>query len=423
MTVEIMEENIRKTQFQNLCELLKKSREKQTSSFRTLRATKLRSQLIGKLFRKAYQKDSLVAWRSSFVPSEMLFALDIIPFPPESVISMFADSHLTDDILKIAEDNNYSRDACSFLRGTVGSIINDYMPTPDFLIATSLYCHGSAQVFYSISKKYNKPFYYIDVPYDYDRPYAIEYIAKQLEDVMKKMAKDSNREFNIDKLKQSIEYSNQARDYYAKVNELRKNKPTPMLGGEAIDYAIILAHTFGCSEMVEICKTLYEELKDKVDKGLGSLDKEKHRILWRQLRPYYSNVLFDYLEIKHKAAVVFEEVNGIHWEEMESEDPFKSLSKKLLSNRGLGQLQRWLDFTHSFIGDYNIDGIVEFAHWGCRFLSASTQILKDSLQSKHTPILVIEGDCIDRRDYSDAQIKTRIDAFIEILDRKKGYKK
>jgi len=418
-----MDSHPRKVQFRNLRELLKKKREKQDTPYYTLKATKLRSALLGRLFRKAYQKDSVVAWRSSFVPSEILFALDIIPFAPEGVISMFANSHLTDDILKVAEDNNSSRDTCSFLRGITGSVVNDYMPKPDFLIATSLYCHGSAQVFKSLSKKYKKDFFYIDVPFHTSRPYVVDYIAKQMEDIMKRMAKKTGREFDIDKLKQAIIYSNQARDYYAKVNELRQHKPTPILGGEAIDYAIMLAHTFGSKEMVEICKTLYEELKERVDAGFTPMGEEKHRILWRQLRPYYTNELFSYLEKTHKAAIAFEEVNFVYWKEMDPNEPFRSLAKRLLSNPPIDFTKQWLVVTKKFIEDFKIDGIVEFAHWGCRFLSAGTQIVKESLQEKNIPLLIIDGDCIDRRDYSDGQVKTRIDAFVEILNRKKGLKK
>ncbi len=419
-----MEKHTRRIQLENLHGLLKQKREKQQSPFYTLRATKLRSSLLGRLFRKAYQKDSVIAWRSSFVPSEILFALDIIPFAPEGVISMFANSHLTDEILKVAEDHDCSRDTCSFLRGITGSVINNYMPMPDFLIATSLYCHGSAQVFKSLSKKYGKDFFYIDVPFHYDRPYAVDYVAKQLKNMMEKMAEKAGRRLDIDRLKQAIVYSNQARDYYVKVNELRKHKPTPMLGGEAIDYAIMLAHTFGCEDMVEVCKVLYEEIKERVDKDVSPIGEEKHRILWKQLRPYYTNSLFDYIERTHKAAIVFEEANCVYWKEMNPEEPFKSLAKKLLSNYGFGQVQRWLDFTNGFVIDYSIDGIIEFAHWGCRYLSASTQIVKEEiLQAKKIPLLIIDGDCIDRRDYSDGQIKTRIDAFIEILGRKKGSKK
>ncbi len=415
-----MDKEHRKIQFRNLWGLLKQKREKQPSPFYTLKATKLRSSLLGKLFRKAYQKDSIVAWRSSFVPSEILFALDIIPFAPEGVISMFANSHLTDGILRVAEDSGCSRDTCSFLRGITGSVINDYMPMPDFLIATSLYCHGSAQVFKSLAKKYNKDFFYIDVPFHYDRPYVVNYVAKQLEDMMKKMAVKSNRKFDLDKLKQALVYSNQARDYYVKVNELRKNKPTPMLGGEAIDYTIMLAHTFGCPEMVEICKTLYEELKERVDKSISPAGEEKHRILWRQLRPYYTNTLFDYIEMTHKAVIAFEEVNFVHWPELNLDEPFRSLAKRLLSNPPIDFTKHWLVYTKELIETHKIDGIIEFAHWGCRYLSATTQIVKEKiLQSKNIPLLVIDGDCIDRKDYSDGQIKTRIDAFMEILNRKK----
>jgi len=413
----------RKVQFENLRELLKKRREKHPRPFYVLEATKLRSSLLGRLFRKAYQKGTVVAWRSSFVPSEMLFALDVVPFAPEGAISMFADSHLTDGILKVAENNGCSRDTCSFLRGITGSVINDYMPMPDFLIATSLYCHGSAQVFHSLSRNYSKDFFYIDVPFHNDRSYVVDYVAKQIEEIMNRMAERIGRKLNIGKLRQTIIYSNQARSYYAKVNKLRQHKPAPMLGGEAIDYAIMLAHTFGCPEMVKICKTLYEELKERVEKGISPLGEERHRILWRQLRPYYTSVLFDYLERIYKAVVTFEEVNFIYWPEMDPNEPFRSLAKKLLANPPIDFTKQWLVATKKFIEDYKVDGIVEFAHWGCRFLSADTQIVKESLQDKNIPILVINGDCIDRRDYSDGQIKTRIDAFVEILNRKKGLKK
>lgn len=417
-----MSSDIRKEQFLNLAKLLKNGREKTVSPFYTLRATNMRAALVGKLFRKAYQKNSLVSWRSSFVPSEMLFALNIIPFGPEVIISMFANSHLTDDILEVAEDHNCSRDTCAFLRGVTGSVIKNYLAMPNFLIATSLYCHGSAQVFFDIARHYNKPFFYIDVPYHYNRHYAVDYVATQIKNILKKMADISGMKFQEEKLSQAIENSNQARDYFHMVNELRKNVPAPMLGGEAVDYAIILAYTFGSLEMAEVCKVLYEELKGRADKGISSVGGERHRILWRQLRPYYTNSIFEYLELHYKAAVAFEEVNCVYWKRLDPCDPFKSLAVKLLSNGAFGEFQRWLDYTLTFVDEYKIDGIVEFAHWGCRYLTSNTQMLKEALQEKNIPVLIIDGDCIDRRDYSDGQVKTRIDAFIEILDRKKGYK-
>lgn len=408
----------RTEQWGRLRDLLKKA-EKTPSQFNTLKATKKRIALTAKLFRKAYSENSVVAWRTSFVPTEILFALGIIPFPAESIVSMFANANLTSEILSVAEENDYSRDACSFLRGTVGASILGYFPTPDFLIATSLYCDGSAKTFHSLAKFFNKDFYYIDIPYHYEAKGAKEYVAKQLEEIMLSMARKSSRVFDIQKLSQAIEYSNQARQYLMKAFELRKNIPSPILGGEAIDYAIMLAHTWGCAEIVEVYKVFYEELEEKTIEKKGALEEEKFRILWRQLRPYYTEWLFEYLELTNKAIIVAEEANYIHWHELNPDKPFLSLAEKLLSNPPLGPFQRWLDCSLMFVKDYKADGVVEFAQWGCRHLNSGTQFLKENLQKLDIPLLVLDGDCVDRRDFSEGQLKTRIDAFLEILQNKK----
>jgi len=405
----------REQQLNNLRALLKDA-EKEPSPFYTLQATKKRIGITARLFRKAYRKDSVVAWRTSFVPSEILFALGIVPFAVEGVISMFANSNLTAEILAKAEENYSSRDACSFLRGTYGAAIANYLPTPDFLICTSLYCDASAKTFYSLSKMYNKPFFYIDVPYDHASDYSLDYVAKQLESIATQLAKKTGQRIDYDKLGKTIEYSNEAREYFEKVLKLRETIPSPMLGGEAIDYAILLAHTWGLKEAADVYKMLYMELKDRVDKGQGALDEEKFRLIWRQLRPYYTDDIFRYLELEQKAVIVFEEANYIHWEWLDPKKPFQSLARKLLSNPPLGPFNRWMEKTVECVDRYQIDGIVEFAQWGCRHLNSGTQILKETLRKRNIPMLVLDGDCVDRRDYSRGQIKTRLEAFLEILE-------
>ena len=104
------------------------------SPFYSLKATGKRLRLIASLFRKAYKKDSIVAWRNTFVPTEMLFALDIIPFAAEANCAMFSGSDLSAKPLNIAESHYYPADTCSFLRSVVGTTIGDCMARPDFLL-------------------------------------------------------------------------------------------------------------------------------------------------------------------------------------------------------------------------------------------------------------------------------------------------
>ena len=413
-------DNSREAQLANLRALIKKIDDQpQRSAFYTLNATKKRMSISARIFRKAYRPDSFVAWRTSFVPSEILFSLNIVPFPAETVMAMFASSRLAADLLGIAEENHCSRDACSFLRGTVGASIANVLPTPDFLICTSLYCDGSAKTFYSLSKRYNKPYFFIDIPYEYNLDYSIKYVASQLEAIMKKMAKSMGTSIDYGRLSQVIRDANEARDYFEAVLKLRQTVPSPMLGGEAIDYATMLSHIWGSKEAVALYKMLYDELKERVDSKKGAIDEERYRIVWRQLRPYYTDEIFRYLELQNKAIIVFEEANYMHWDRMDPDDPFISLAKKLLSNPPLGPVKRWRDASIKCIKDYKADGVVEFAQWGCRHLNSGTQILKEKLRDMDIPILVLDGDCVDRRDYSWAQFKTRIDAFLEILQQKK----
>ena len=194
-----------------------------------------------------------------------------------------------------------------------------------------------------------------------------------------------------------------------------------MLGGEALDYVNILTHTWGTKELVDIYKLLCEELLLRVKNHTGALKNEQHRILWRNLRPYYNNDILSYLEFEKQAVVAWEEVNYMHWDKLDPQKPYRSLARKLFSNPPVGPIQHWLDFTFRAIEEYRIDGIVEFAHWGCRHLNSSSQILKKNLEGKNIPFLIIDSDGVDSRNWSSGQIKTRIDAFIEILNTRKGH--
>ena len=406
----------RQIQQENLRRFMKTGKKIRSPSY-TLKASKMRILQMAKLFRKAYEKEAVVAWRSPFVPTEIFYALDIIPLCIEAFSSMLAGSLLSAKTLDSADDAFYSRDVCSFLRCAVGAAREDYLPTPDFLVCTSHYCDSGGKTFDNLAKKYKKPYFFLDTPYHYNDKVAVDYLAKQLEDMVKELEKIIGRKMNPDKLAETIKLSNEAREYFLKVNELRKNIPSPMLGSEAIDYAAIVANTWGTRETIDVYKTLYEELKERVEKQVDAVEGEQYRILWRHLRPYYDIGIMSYLENQCKMAIAFEEINYIYWKEMDPKDPYRSLSQKLLSNSPIGPIEHWTkEATLNFVNWYKIDGIIEFAHWGCRHLNSAAHILRDELQKIGKPFLVLDGDCIDDRNYAVAQTSARIDAFLNSLE-------
>ena len=104
---------------------------------------------------------------------------------------------------------------------------------------------------------------------------------------------------------------------------------------------------------------------------------------------------------------------------MDPYDPFRGLARKMLSDPAVGPIEHWLKEDFKVIKEYKIDGVISFCHWGCRHLSGAVPLLDEALKKEEIPILNLDGDCVDIKHHSDAQTKTRIDAFMEILEHRR----
>jgi benzoyl-CoA reductase/2-hydroxyglutaryl-CoA dehydratase subunit BcrC/BadD/HgdB len=266
---------------------------------------------------------------------------------------------------------------------------------------------------------YGKDYFLLDIPYQYKSRDSLEYLSGQLQEMTAVLEKSLGEKMDYEKLAETINYANEAREYFIKVNELRTNIPAPISGGEAIDYAALLAFTWGSKEMVDLCKALYEEVKEKVESNAGvAKTHSKPRILWRHLRPYYSNSLIEFIEKDLNCDIVFEEINFIHWGEMDPSDPFRSIASKLILNSPVGPIEHWMEDSFGLLEKYQVDAVISYTHWGCRQLSSTNQMFKDELNKRDIPMLELGGDCVDSRNYSLQQMKTRIQAFIEMIEDK-----
>ena len=414
-----MKEFSRKEQFRKLLGITKEHNVHRKSPFYTLGASHKRVKVVANFFRKAYRENSKVVYRSVIMPTEIFFAMDMVPICLEMVSAMLAASNIGPRAINVAEQNHYSRDLCSFTRCTLGAAIENYLPTPDFLACTSYYCDDTAKLFYILGKMYNKEYSLLDIPYDYKNESSVEYVSAQLQKMVKTLEARLGRKLDFDKLSESVRFSNEAREYFLKVNELRTNVPAPISGGEAIDYAALLAFTWGSKEMVDVCRLLYEDVKEKVDANNRNPQKSKKiRILWRHLRPYYNDTLLEFIEKDLNCEIAFEEINYIHWGAMDPKDPFRSLARKLILNSPVGPVEHWMADSFGLLEKYKIDAVISFTHWGCRQLASTNQMFKDELEKRSIPMLELGGDCIDGRDYSIQQMKTRTQAFVEMIRRR-----
>jgi benzoyl-CoA reductase/2-hydroxyglutaryl-CoA dehydratase subunit BcrC/BadD/HgdB len=72
------------------------------------------------------------------------------------------------------------------------------------------------------------------------------------------------------------------------------------------------------------------------------------------------------------------------------------------------------------IDKYAVDGLVMHSNRSCKPYSLGQYDIQKIIQQKRgIPTLLIEADMVDERSFSESQIETRIDAFMEVLKSKK----
>ncbi|MGM0367271.1 MAG: 2-hydroxyacyl-CoA dehydratase subunit D [Actinomycetota bacterium] len=365
-----------------------------------------------KSLQKAYSEKNWIAYGSLFLPYELFYSLGLTPFLPEVLAGFTAGMGIADKTLSTATKHWYSQDLCTFHRSASGAVEMDLFPKPKFIICTNLACDAAQKSFYIYAKKYGleKNFYLIDVPYDYNEK-SLAYLSAQLKEISKDIARKTGRQLNPDKFKKIINNSNQFRGWAIKVNGIRRTLIDYPQNFNGLNFILPFHGLAGTRDAILLYKNMHRELKAYTHKQKSN---HKKKILWLHLKPYYRNDIFELME-NGNCKVVFEEINYVYWPKLDPGNPFQSLAKKMLSHYLRGPIDNRVKTILEMVEDYKIDGAVIFSHWGCRQNNAGARIIKDSLTGIGVPTLILDGDCVDKNNYSKGQLSTRIQGFIEML--------
>ncbi len=378
---------------------------------------------------KAKQEGKVVAWVTVYFPVEILHAMGIVPVFPENYAAMCAAKQRSVEFCEAAEMQGYSKDLCSYFRSSLGtvltkqSVLSHEMPEPDILLATTSLCDVHLKWFETLSREFGCPLFVLDVPYNKGCKEAaqveasyVDYYVEQLIDLIFLLEQLTGSLLDENRLQEVIRLSDRASELWLEVCDLRKNRPSPMSAADAFsDIALLITHP-GTSQAVEFFTRLRDEVKSRVEQGIGVVGEEKYRLLWDMVPMWYNMGLFNYLEAK--GVVVVAEYFNHTWPcRLDPGKPLETLARKYISAAwGNSPLDHKFDKIVQMAKDYRVDGAIIFSNWGCRAYCIGQIELKKILQSRlGLPSLIIDGDIADPRNFSEAPLLTRVDAFIENL--------
>jgi len=396
-----------KTYFSQVTEGLKKKLEQKVTARRKFIYE------INRAGARMFDPNWSIAWTSFLAPFEILNAMNVSGNFIEFVAAMLAGAGLSRPYFERAEAAGYSMDGCSFHRAVLGEVMEGFLPKPDVLVGATCPCNAGIKTLQRIGEFYHKPTFIINLPYD-NSPKSIDYLVKQYKELIKYIKVQTGRDLDEDRLRAAIRLNNEGREYLVEALNLCKNVPSPASLNDWNNFVMFVLLA-GTKEGVEVAKAYRDEFQAKVEQGIPGIPNEKHRLLWIQNRIQFKTDLLEQIQRTYGANVVIDELNCIYWEPMEERDPLRSLAIKQINHPLVGSIERRLKILAMLAKEFKVDGAINPAHVGCRQSSGGRALFKEALQAVGVPLIHLDVDIVDERNYADGQVLGRFEAFMEML--------
>jgi benzoyl-CoA reductase subunit B len=384
----------------------------------------------------------------TFVPgnlTELMRSFDVLPVLPEINALQSGMRKLSGEYIAEAEKYGHSEDVCAYVKCDIGMLkkgnigpTGKKLPPPDLLLLSYTGCFTFMKWFELLRQEYDCPVAMLHVPYQSDgkiHSHHRDYILQQLRtEVIPKLEQVTGLRYDEERLHEKIKLSSRAEDNFVWVLESAKNIPSPIdahFGG--VYYVGPMFTAFrGTPEGVEYYRTLREEVEERVAQHLGPitpdgpLEKERFRLVmegppnWTSFREFWK--MF-YEEGAVIVASSYTKVGGLYDRGFrhDPDRPLESLAEYCLGCYTNLGLPTRADLLERYVRDYHADGFMINSVKSCNSFSVGQLLMLRQLEERTgVPGGFIESDLVDPRYFSAANIKNRIESYLQMLDQKRG---
>lgn len=406
-------------------EQLRKLNSFMTSSggtYRGGRKNKLESAAVmhkfaGSLFLGAYNPEATVVWCDFGTPPEIIWACNGVPFRPEMAIAMWAarSQPLIRELIQKSEEHGLDSRLCSFIRAIMGAVLLDLMPSPDLIVSSLSYCDGVSYLLRQISQEFGYSFLPLNIPtYPEDTEDGERYVADQLRRLTQGLCQKTGRsikEVETKWLPQAINLSNQTRDDWEKMSQLRAATPCPLSGSEAMPFAPNLVPGFGHPELAKIISQLHQEVQERIAMGYEAVANPIAKLIFHHLPIFYGNLLE---MIEDLGGVIITETVNLPTGKIDTAvDPYRGLAQNLLGriDFGVKSPERQVQKAKELNEQFNPDGVVVLGQTDCGFVENTLPPLLRYWQQT-LRVVVLPTDCLVGQTHNRL-LETRLTAFME----------
>ena len=378
----------------------------------------------------AEQTGKKVAWITSGGPVEPLIAMDVIPVYPENHGAMIGAAKMGVDLCEKAEAMGYSRDLCSYARADIACAPIDGgpiggLPRPDMLVCCNNIC-GTVLKWYEIQARYyDVPLFILDTPFCHTEfsNEAKKYVREQITEYVEFLEKVCGKKADGDRMAEVGRLAIEGQRLWQAVLDTTTHRPSPMSAFDAFFHLALIVTLRGTQVTIDYYTALLKEMKERVDAGIGAVPDEKYRLLWDNLPVWYRTRWLSEKFATHGACLVADTYTSAWCSSLKylKEDNFLDSMAEGYTRIYLNiSVDEMAENVTRMIDKYEVDGLVMHSNRSCKPYSLGQYDIQKIIQQKRgIPTLLLEADMVDERSFSESQIETRIDAFMEVLKNKK----
>ena len=368
---------------------------------------------VARLGRRLYSGEGTVAWCGVAAPFDLLSALGVSSCYAEFVGATLASMEMAGPPLERAEQAGYGTDTCAYHRSGIGAALMGMVPVPDFLIGTSTPCTGGLATIENLARIFDRDMFVLHVPQSATEE-SVEYLAGQLRDMVAFVEHHTGRRAHHDDIREAMDRANETRDLMAEVFALGGHLPSPMHTRSLGNLGIVMPLFLGSLAGLDIAHAFKDDFTRRIINEEWGLADERIRLLWIQNRIQFKQPLYQVME-QFGANIVADEFNHVYWDPVDIDDPYSGLARRAIGmplNIGMEERLGRLEWKAR---EYKVDGAIHPCHWGCRQGTGSRGIFIDHFKRLGIPLLTLDVDCVDHRNFSLGQLSTRVEAFLEML--------
>jgi benzoyl-CoA reductase/2-hydroxyglutaryl-CoA dehydratase subunit BcrC/BadD/HgdB len=374
--------------------------------------------------RNARQNGELVVAHTMYVPTEIIYAMGVAPLHVEItcwLMSLFCGD--CSDVLSRAAEMGLVPEICSAHRMVGAAVEMGILPPTDAVVCTNLVCDNALKTG-ELTMAINRcPGFLFDYPF-HQNAAGRQFVIRELKDMVAFLEQVTGRKMDRDKLSENVANSDKQIDLVRQINNLCRKVPLPYHPVDFMKYLVIDNMFAGRPEAVRYLETFRDEVQALADSGKGFAQPEKIRLMGLLPPPIYlMGQIYEFMRTHNATMVSFPTMYD--WEEfhLDPAKPIESIALKwenIPTMRAYGPLdERLLGAIRKGVRDYRVDGVVIFAHVGCRNMGPIYKIVKDVLDEMDIPMTIIDSDICDPTIASIDEIQNKLDLFFELIEERR----